>query len=150
MHKKIVSTCSPNNNMYWVCIQCIVKKFPDGLFLVNPYVLRIGDIDTLLKCMYFKNIVFLIIVLCPCCEANQCTLNHFHFYPGVLWKFSTIQAGTTYGRGANVTLFNYNFRQALILHAKWRELFSNFCHHGMYLHILIIEFNLHSGLILVY
>ena len=38
MHKKIVSTCSPNNNMYWVCIQYIVKKFPDGLFLVTPYV----------------------------------------------------------------------------------------------------------------
>ena len=41
MHKKIVSTCSPNNNMYWVCIQYIVKKFPDGLFLVTPYVPRI-------------------------------------------------------------------------------------------------------------
>ena len=27
-----------NNNMYWVCIQYIVKKFPDGLFLVTPYV----------------------------------------------------------------------------------------------------------------
>ena len=38
MHKKIVSTCSPNNNMYWVCIQYIVKKFPDGLFLVTPKV----------------------------------------------------------------------------------------------------------------
>ena len=25
-------------NMYWVCIQFIVKKFPDGLFLVTPYV----------------------------------------------------------------------------------------------------------------
>ena len=33
MHKKIVSTCSPNNNSYWVCIQYIVKKIPDGLFL---------------------------------------------------------------------------------------------------------------------
>ena len=42
MHKKTVSTCSPNNNMYWVCIQYIVKKFPDGLFLVTPYVGR-GD-----------------------------------------------------------------------------------------------------------
>ena len=42
MHKKIVSTCSPNNNMYWVCIQYIVKKYPDGLFLVTPYVGR-GD-----------------------------------------------------------------------------------------------------------
>ena len=38
MHKKIVSTCSPNYNMYWVCIQYIVKKFPDSLFLVTPYV----------------------------------------------------------------------------------------------------------------
>ena len=38
MHKKIVSTCSPNNNMYWVYIQYIVKKFPDGLFLVTPYI----------------------------------------------------------------------------------------------------------------
>ena len=38
MDKKIVSTCSPNNNMYWVCIQYIVKKFPAGLFLVTPYV----------------------------------------------------------------------------------------------------------------
>ena len=41
MHKQIVSTCSPNNNMYWVCIQYIVKIFPDGLFLVTPYVPRI-------------------------------------------------------------------------------------------------------------
>ena len=41
MHKKIVSTRSPNNNMYWVCIQYIVKKFPEGLFLVTPYVWRI-------------------------------------------------------------------------------------------------------------
>ena len=42
MHKKIVSTCSPNNNMYWVCMQYIVKKFPDmALFLVTPYVPRI-------------------------------------------------------------------------------------------------------------
>ena len=40
MHKKIVSTCSPNNNMYWVCIQYIVKKFTGGLFLVTPYVQR--------------------------------------------------------------------------------------------------------------
>ena len=40
MHKKIVSTCSPNTNMYWVCIQYIVKKFPDGLFSVPPYVGR--------------------------------------------------------------------------------------------------------------
>ena len=38
MHKKIVSTCSPNNNMYWVFIQYIAKKFPGGLFLVIPYV----------------------------------------------------------------------------------------------------------------
>ena len=30
MHKKIVSTCSPNNNIYWVGIQYVVKKFPDG------------------------------------------------------------------------------------------------------------------------
>ena len=42
MHKKIVTTCSPNNNTYWVCIQYNVKKFPDGLFLVTPYVER-GD-----------------------------------------------------------------------------------------------------------
>ena len=42
MHKKIVSTCSPNNNMYWVCIQYIVKKFPDRLFLVTTNVGR-GD-----------------------------------------------------------------------------------------------------------
>ena len=41
MHKKIVSTCLPNNNMYWVWIQYIVKKFPDGLCLVIPYVQRI-------------------------------------------------------------------------------------------------------------
>ena len=41
MLKKIVSTCSPNNNMYCVCIQYIVYKFPDGLFLVTPYVKRI-------------------------------------------------------------------------------------------------------------
>ena len=41
MHKKIVSTCSPNNNMYWVFIQYIVKKFPDELFLATPYVPRI-------------------------------------------------------------------------------------------------------------
>ena len=34
MHKKIVSTCSPNNNMHWVCIQYIVK-IPWRLFLVN-------------------------------------------------------------------------------------------------------------------
>ena len=32
MHKKIVSTCSPNNNMHWLCIQYIVKKIPDGYF----------------------------------------------------------------------------------------------------------------------
>ena len=38
MHKKIVSTCSPNNDMYWVCIQYIIKKFPDGLLLVTPYI----------------------------------------------------------------------------------------------------------------
>ena len=30
MQKKIISTCSPNNNMHWVCIQYIVKKFPEG------------------------------------------------------------------------------------------------------------------------
>ena len=41
MHKKIVIACSPNNNMYWVCIQYIVKNFPDGLFLVILYVWRI-------------------------------------------------------------------------------------------------------------
>ena len=41
MYKKIVSTCSPNNIMYWVCIQYIVKKFPDELFLVTTYVWRI-------------------------------------------------------------------------------------------------------------
>ena len=35
MHKKIVSTCSPNNNMYSVCIQYIVKKFPDGFIFSN-------------------------------------------------------------------------------------------------------------------
>ena len=40
MHKKIVSTCSANNNVYWVCIQYIVTKFPDGLLLVTPYVGR--------------------------------------------------------------------------------------------------------------
>ena len=45
MHKKIVSTCSPNNNMYSVCIQYIVKKFPDGLFLVTPYVPIRGSFD---------------------------------------------------------------------------------------------------------
>ena len=43
MHKKIVSTCSPNNNMYWVCIKYIVKKLPDGLFIVTPYVWRIDS-----------------------------------------------------------------------------------------------------------
>ena len=32
MHKKNVSTSSPNNIMHWVCIQYIVKKFPDGYF----------------------------------------------------------------------------------------------------------------------
>ena len=42
MHKKIVSTCSTNNNVYWVCSQYIVKKFPDWLFLVTPYVPRIA------------------------------------------------------------------------------------------------------------
>ena len=41
MQKKIVSTCSPNNNMYLVGIQYIVKKFPDGLFLVTSYIWRI-------------------------------------------------------------------------------------------------------------
>ena len=30
MHKEIVSTYSPYNNMHWFCIQYIVKKFPDG------------------------------------------------------------------------------------------------------------------------
>ena len=44
MHKRIVRTCSPNNNMYWVCIQYIVKKFPAGLFLVTPYVPRINRV----------------------------------------------------------------------------------------------------------
>ena len=62
MHKKIVSTCSPNNNMYWVCIQYIVKKFPDGLFLVTPYVIRI-DSDYI---RYFcaNETIFLAFVLC--------------------------------------------------------------------------------------
>ena len=32
MNKKIVSTCSPKNNMHWVCIQLYVKEFPDGYF----------------------------------------------------------------------------------------------------------------------
>ena len=33
MHKKIVSTCSPNNIMHFeFVIQYIVKKFPDGYF----------------------------------------------------------------------------------------------------------------------
>ena len=41
MHKTIVSTCSPNNYMYWVWIQYIVKKFSDGLCLATPYVQRI-------------------------------------------------------------------------------------------------------------
>ena len=31
--------------MYWVCIQYIVKKFPDGLFLATPYV-PIRDLGT--------------------------------------------------------------------------------------------------------
>ena len=47
MHKKIVSTCSPDNNMYWVCIQYIVKKFPDGLFLVTPDIWRVVKIVSL-------------------------------------------------------------------------------------------------------
>ena len=39
MHKKIVSTCSPNNDRHWVCIQYIVKKFPGGyFFLLTAYV----------------------------------------------------------------------------------------------------------------
>ena len=53
MHKKIVSTCSPNNNtgMYWVCIQYIVKKFPDRLFLVHvtPYVPIRDNIHDIIK-----------------------------------------------------------------------------------------------------
>ena len=49
MHKKVVSTCSPNNNMYWVCIQYIVKKFPDGLFLVTPYVQRIDIVPLVIQ-----------------------------------------------------------------------------------------------------
>ena len=53
MHKKIVSTCSPNNNMYLVCIQYIVKKFPDGLFLVTPYV-SIRDKQFLIKTMEYE------------------------------------------------------------------------------------------------
>ena len=32
MHKKIVSACSPINNMQWVCIQYIVKEFTEGYF----------------------------------------------------------------------------------------------------------------------
>ena len=32
MHKEIVITCLPNNNMHWVCIQYIFKKFLDGYF----------------------------------------------------------------------------------------------------------------------
>ena len=48
MYKKIVSACSPNNNMYWVNIQYIVKKLLDGLFLVTPYVWRIASIASLI------------------------------------------------------------------------------------------------------
>ena len=38
MLKKIMCTCSPNNNMHWICIQYNVKKFPEGLFLLTVYV----------------------------------------------------------------------------------------------------------------
>ena len=38
MLKKITSTCSPNNNMNWICIQYNVKKLSEGLFLLTAYV----------------------------------------------------------------------------------------------------------------
>ena len=44
MHKKIVSTCSHNTNMYWVCIQYIVEKFLVISNLVTTYVPRIDVI----------------------------------------------------------------------------------------------------------
>ena len=44
--------------MYWVSIQYIVKKFPDGLFLVTPYVPRI--VDGRLNCRYSGGIVYVL------------------------------------------------------------------------------------------
>ena len=38
MHKTIVSTCSPNNNMHWVCIQLYRPEIPWRLFLLTAYV----------------------------------------------------------------------------------------------------------------
>ena len=69
MQKKIVSTCSPNNNMYWVCIQCIVKKFPDGLLLVTPYIWRIVEDQSDILVVYGKRYISI--------YCNQSVTFHF-------------------------------------------------------------------------
>ena len=38
MHYKILSTCSSDNNMHWVCIQYHRQEIPWRLFLLTPYV----------------------------------------------------------------------------------------------------------------
>ena len=40
--------------LYWICIQYIVKKFPDALFLVTPYVRR-GAQDSVGSCLIFHD-----------------------------------------------------------------------------------------------
>ena len=55
MLKKIMSTCSPDNNMLWICIQYNVKKFPECLFLLTAYV-QIGEY-TLFDASYLSHSV---------------------------------------------------------------------------------------------